>query len=131
LSRQLETKLHAFCDQVIDVAIANIKYRAAGRENIPIFTLSFNDIPIDNIYNPSSDQIFESVEKIRNKMKNQLRGDLEEDLKEGVDLGIGDLGNKGKAQIIQTTKRKSIEKFRYFSRPSESVDYSDPDLWVH
>jgi hypothetical protein len=130
LSKQLETKLHAFCDQVINVAIANNQYRAAGRENISIFTFSFNEIPIDDISNLNSNQILENVDKIRDKMKKQVCGDLEEALNNGITLGIGDLGNKNKPLIKQTTRRKSSENFCYFSRPSEGTDYSNPDLWV-
>lgn len=139
LSKQLETKLHGFCDQVLDVAIANVQYRGAGRENIPTFLVSFNEIPVNDIYNPNMDEIFETVEKVRDKMIKQLCGDLEEALKTGKILGIGDLAKSPKAPITQTTqkksgkkttKRKSSENFCYFSPPLKGKDYSDPSLWV-
>jgi hypothetical protein len=130
LSKQLETKLHSFCDQVIDVALANTKSRAAGRENIPIFTFDFDEIPVDAISDPNSDEIFDTVEKVRDKMTNQLCGDLDEALKEGKMLGVGDLGNKHKSPITKTGKAKSSKNFCYFSPPLKGTDYSDPDLWV-
>lgn len=130
LSRQLETKLHTFCDEVINVAIANTKYRGAGRENIPILSFSFNEIPIDEVSNPNSNQIVETVDKVRDKLTKQVCGDLEEALKKGKTLGIGDLGNKHKPQIKQTTIKKPSENFCYFSPFSKGVDYSDPNLWV-
>ncbi len=63
-------------------------------------------------------------------MEKQVCGDLEEALNPGITLGIGDLGNKNKPLIKQTTLRKSSENFCYFSRFSEGIDYSNPDLWV-
>lgn len=131
LSKQLETKLHGFCDQVLDVAIENVQYRGAGRENIPTFLVSFNEIPVNDIYDPNMDEIFETVEKVRDKMIKQLCGDLEEALKTGKILGIGNLAKSPKAPITQTTqkksgkkttKRKSSENFCYFSLPLKGKD---------